>query len=160
MSSPKSKTDSIPILIRIEFRTEIMPRAVSTLSFGSLFTLFQTLSNRFVSAGNIAYLIGFLRVNVFHQQSSISQEEVVNRRSLRNKLLERFPNGVFELLSKSETARSCRFSIMCYFESLQSETICKNIAIHLLDCIISEIFPEIRVWSHFEKEQDKNWYVC
>lgn len=119
---------------------------LSTLSYGSLYSLYNTLCERFTSSANIAYLIGSLRIRIFPERIRETDSEDINTRNLRKTILEKIPEELLNVLSQSETARRCRLSIMSYFESYQSSYLCKNFAMHLLDTIISLIFPTINVW--------------
>lgn len=108
-----------------------------------------------MSASNVAFFVGLLRVSLFSKEHYFyvtQEEQATNRRSLRKKLLAALSPEMMDVFSTWETPRRCRLSVMCFYESFQSPFLCRNFAMHLLDLIISIVFPEIEVWSSLVKK--------
>lgn len=122
-----------------------------TVSCGSLFSFYQHLQKEFISSENVAFLLGWLRMSVFSDEFFFyeqKEESELNQREIRKRILSCFSSRFYEVLAKEETARRCRLSVMCFYESFQSDMLCRNQAMYLLDRLISILFPEIEVWSY------------
>ena len=145
--------------------------SVRVLSGGSLLETYIAMEKKVLESENVARFLGYLRIKAWDEEqwfltdircfmrggeepAGDAMEGKSEVEMARKMLLENVPERFVKLLEQFDSLRGIRLSLMRVFEQFQSELLCKNLCLHLLDVLVATLFPEIEVWSHLVEEAE------